>query len=108
MRLIWMAALAATAYAAGIRGTVVENQSGHPIAQSTVELEPIAGRRAARYCCVPIGWVYSISALCPRDLTFSKQAAAERHASFVPQRMQRIRSSDPAHGKVTRRASDSE
>jgi len=35
-------------HAAVIRGTVVENQTGHPLARATVNLEPVAGSAGAR------------------------------------------------------------
>lgn len=43
MRILWIAALAAAAHAALIRGVVVENQSGKPLLRTIVSLKPLPG-----------------------------------------------------------------
>lgn len=43
MRLLFTALLSVSLYAAAIRGTVAENQTGRPVARTTVELQPLPG-----------------------------------------------------------------
>ena len=65
MKILLALAFAAALQGAVIRGSVMENQTGHFLARAAVTLDPVAGAPGLHFQSAPIPTASSNSPICP-------------------------------------------